>query len=57
MTHHDLPLPDYDNLPSGSLESRVRTLSEGGVKQLLGYEREHANRIQVIQMLEGRLEA
>jgi hypothetical protein len=57
MTDDELPLPDYDNLPAGSLESRVRTLSEPGVKQLLGYEKEHANRIQVVQMLERRLVA
>jgi hypothetical protein len=55
MPHHELPLPDYDNLPTGSLESRIRTLSEPEVKQLLDYEKEHANRIQVVRMLERRL--
>jgi hypothetical protein len=52
---HALPLPDYDSLPVGSIESRVRTLDETGVRALLDYEREHANRTQVVQILENRL--
>ena len=56
MSGHDLPLPDYDHLPTGSLESRVRTLDADGVARLLEYEREHADRVQVVQMLEHRLE-
>jgi len=55
--HHDeLPLPDYDHLPVGSLEGRVRTLGAGGVEALLAYERTHGNRIAVVQLLERRLE-
>lgn len=57
MTHHELPLPDFDNLPAGSLEARVRTLGEPDVKRLLDHEKEHADRIQVVQMLERRLVA
>lgn len=57
MTHHELPLPDYDGLPTGSIESRVRTLGEAQVRELLDYERAHANRIQVVQILERRLVA
>lgn len=52
---HDLPLPDYDGLPVGAIESRVRTLDEGGVAELLDYEQAHANRVQVVQLLERRL--
>jgi hypothetical protein len=52
---HDAPLPDYDGLPVGSIESRVRTLDETGVRELLRYEREHADRVQVVQILENRL--
>jgi len=52
---HDLPLPDYDGLPVGAIESRVRTLDEAGVGQLLDYEQAHANRVQVVQLLERRL--
>lgn len=57
MTHHELPLPDYDSLPMGSIESRVRTLDERGVRQLLDHEKEHANRIAVVRILEQRLVA
>jgi len=57
MTHHELPLPDFDQLPVGSIESRVRTLGERGVRELLDYEREHANRVAVMQILEHRLVA
>jgi len=52
---HDLPLPDYDGLPVGAIESRVRTLDEAGVGELLDYEQAHANRVQVVQVLERRL--
>jgi hypothetical protein len=57
MNQHDLPLPDYDALPFGSIESRVRTLDAEGVERVLAYEREHADRIQVVMTLEHRLEA
>lgn len=55
MSRPELPLPDYDNLPTGSIESRIRTLPEGGVRELLDYERAHANRIQIVKILEHRL--
>ncbi|GGO74688.1 hypothetical protein [Nocardioides deserti] len=56
--HHDqLPLPDYDHLPVGSLEGRIRSLDGAGLEALLAYERDHANRVQVVQLLENRLEA
>lgn len=57
MSHHELPLPDYDNLPVGSIESRIRSLGEQQVRQLYDYEREHADRVQVVQILERRLVA
>ena len=56
MAGHDLPLPDYDNLNAGSLESRVRALDADGVARLLEHERAHADRVQVVQMLEHRLD-
>lgn len=56
-SHDELPLPDYDNLPVGSIESRIRTLGEQGVRQLYDYEKEHANRVQVVQILQNRLVA
>jgi hypothetical protein len=56
--HHDeLPLPDYDHLPIGSVESRIRTLDAAGVEAVLSYERAHGNRLPVVQVLENRLAA
>jgi hypothetical protein len=51
------PIPDYDQLPAGSVESRAKALDEQEVQQLLDYEREHANRVQITQVLEHRLES
>ena len=58
MTHHDqLPLPDYDHLPVEGLTSRIRTLDAAGLETVLGYERAHANRLQVVTVMENRLAA
>jgi len=51
----DLPLPDYDHLPVGSLTSRIRTLDVDDLQTLLTYEKAHANRIQVVQAMSHRL--
>ncbi|MFI7413375.1 hypothetical protein ACIBU0_32340 [Streptomyces sp. NPDC049627] len=53
---HTLPLPDYDHLPIGGLESRVRSLTAGEVEELLAYERSHADRLAVMEVLANRLE-
>jgi len=56
--HHDeLPLPDYDHLPVGSLQSRIRSLDAAGLEALVAYERAHGNRLPVVQVLENRLAA
>jgi hypothetical protein len=56
--HHDqLPLPDYDHLPVGSLESRIRSLDANALEALLSYERAHGDRLPVVQVLENRLAA
>lgn len=58
VPHHDqLPLPDYDHLPLGSIEPRIRSLDADGVAALLAYERAHADRVPVVTVLESRLEA
>jgi len=57
MSHHESPLPDYDNLAAGSIESRSHALDPDGVRQLLDYERHHANRPQIVMMLEHRLQS
>jgi hypothetical protein len=58
VPHHDeLPLPDYDHLPLGSVESRISPLDAAGVDALLAYERAHGNRLPVVNVLERRLDA
>jgi hypothetical protein len=52
-----LPIPDYDHLPVPSLAHRIRTLDEGGLTALLDYERGHADRPAVLQLLEHRAAA
>ncbi|MFK0117817.1 hypothetical protein [Streptomyces sp. NPDC090994] len=54
--HNALPLPDYDHLPLGSLESRVRSLGTDEVEELLAYERSHGDRLPVTELLASRLE-
>ena len=51
----ELPLPDYDHLPVGSLAHRIRALDADGLATLLHYERHHGNRVPVISVLETRL--
>src|SRR4051794_41931556 len=58
VPHHDeLPLPDYDHLPVGSLEGRIRSLDADGLEALLSYERAHGDRLPVLLLLERRLDA
>src|SRR4051794_30565478 len=55
VLHHDeLPLPDYDHLPLGSVQSRIRSLDLVQLSSLLDYERAHGNRLPVVQVLEAR---
>lgn len=51
-----LPLPDYDDLPLGSLQHRVRTLDADGVRALISYEEEHGDRLPVLTVLRARLD-
>ncbi|MGK5111227.1 MULTISPECIES: hypothetical protein [unclassified Geodermatophilus] len=56
MTERDqLPLPDYDHLPVDGLTSRIRSLDAAGLETLLAYERAHANRLQVVTIMQNRL--
>jgi hypothetical protein len=55
--HDELPLPDYDHLPIGTLPTRITGLDEGQLGQVLDYERSHGNRLPVVQILENRLTA
>ncbi|GAA2452499.1 hypothetical protein ACIBAI_14360 [Streptomyces sp. NPDC051041] len=54
--HETLPLPDYDHLPLGSLQHRIRTLDEPGLREVLAYEEAHGNRLPVVQALRTRLQ-
>lgn len=57
IQRNELPLPDYDHLPTGTLPSRISGLNESDLGQILAYERGHGNRLPVIQILEHRLTA
>lgn len=50
-----LPVPGYDELSIASLRARLRTLDAAQVRDLLGYERAHAARANVIAMFERRI--
>ncbi|MFR9731772.1 hypothetical protein ACL03H_21290 [Saccharopolyspora sp. MS10] len=56
MTERGLPLPDYDELPLGTLRHRMRALDEDALRQLLEHERAHANRTPVLELLTSRLD-
>lgn len=51
----ELPLPDYDQLPTGSLQHRIRTLTQQQLRVIADYERQHAHRPLVQTMIEARL--
>ncbi|SEG23793.1 hypothetical protein SAMN04489712_10429 [Thermomonospora echinospora] len=55
MSHADLPLPDYDHLPVATLQHRIRTLGRDDLRRLLDYEKEHAHRMSVLQVMKARL--
>jgi hypothetical protein len=50
-----LPVPGYDGLSIASLRARLRRLSPSDLRVLIGYERVHAARPDVLTMLERRL--
>ena len=53
----DLPLTDYDHIPSGALAERIRSLTYEQLSALLAYERSHGDRLPVVQLFEARLQA
>lgn len=56
MSEQGLPLPDYDELPLGSLQHRIRALRSDELQELLDHERQHANRVPVVELLTSRLD-
>ncbi|AEG43237.1 hypothetical protein L600_000100001760 [Isoptericola variabilis J7] len=55
-TRDELPLPDYDHLPVGTLAHRIRSLDADALGKVLAYERAHGDRMPVVTVLEQRLE-
>jgi hypothetical protein len=51
----DLPLANFDQMSPASLRGRLRTLDLGALAKLRTYEKAHANRLQVVTMLENRM--
>ena len=51
----ELPLPDYDHLPTGSLQHRIRTLTRDQLQLIADYEQQHAHRPLVQTMIQARL--
>jgi len=51
-----LPVPDFDHLPADSVAARVTSLDIQQVEQLIGYERNHSGRDEVLDLLEQRRE-
>jgi hypothetical protein len=50
-----LPIPDYDSLSLGDLQSRLRTLDSYDLAGVLEYERQHAARPAVLLAGEARM--
>lgn len=55
VSAENLPLPDYDHLPMGSLQHRIRSLTRDELAQVLDYERGHNDRPQVVELLNRRM--
>jgi hypothetical protein len=51
-----LPLADFDHLPVGDLAHRIRSLGAAQLETLLRHEREHGDRLPVVQALQARLD-
>lgn len=52
---NDLPIPDYDQLPLGDLRHRIRSLTREELARVLEHEREHGDRVPVVEVLTARL--
>ncbi|MGH8882168.1 MAG: hypothetical protein ACRD0P_33275 [Stackebrandtia sp.] len=55
MSKDELPLPDYDELPLGSVQTQIRALNQDALERLLGHERDHGDREPYLRILESRL--
>ncbi|MFE6610640.1 hypothetical protein [Amycolatopsis sp. NPDC057786] len=52
----DLPLANYDELPAGTLQHRIRALTEPQLRELIDYEQAHGGRTRVLELLRARLD-
>jgi hypothetical protein len=50
----DVAIPDYDQLPIGDLTGRLRTLDLAALIGVEQYERAHAGRVHVLQLIAQR---
>ncbi|PRX96730.1 hypothetical protein [Allonocardiopsis opalescens] len=50
-----LPIADYEHLPVGSLQHRIRSLSEDQLRALIDHEEAHARRTRVLEIMTRRL--
>jgi hypothetical protein len=53
--HSGLPLADYDHLPAAAVGQRIRSLTTDQLSRLLDYERGHADRPAVTQVMRARI--
>ncbi|NHD18147.1 MULTISPECIES: hypothetical protein [Actinopolyspora] len=51
-----LPIPEFDELPLTTMQHRIRSLEEEQLNTLVEHERAHADRPQVLELLNTRLE-
>ncbi|TVT22293.1 hypothetical protein FNH06_14025 [Amycolatopsis acidiphila] len=55
MANQEFPLPDYDQIPLGSLRHRIRSLDESQLRTVVEYECAHGNRVGVLEVLRARM--
>ncbi|MHA6802738.1 hypothetical protein [Salinifilum ghardaiensis] len=56
MADEQLPIAGFDELPLNTLQHRIRSLTSDQLELLLAHEQEHADRVQVVELLNNRLE-
>ncbi|MFD0774551.1 hypothetical protein ACFQZ2_11500 [Streptomonospora algeriensis] len=49
------PIEGYEGLPIGSIQHRVRALTQEQMRELIAYEEQHADRPNVLEILTSRL--
>ncbi|KUP97471.1 hypothetical protein [Thermobifida cellulosilytica] len=55
LRRDDLMIPDYEYLPLGTLQHRIRALDQEQMRQLIAYEEAHARRTPVLELMYQRL--